>query len=557
VSNGYFKERQKMTEKNPPTEENVEQIAVVEAPTESAAEPEAVAAPEVVAAPEAVAEPEAVAAPEVAAEPEVVAAPEAAKAASEEFGRLLEVTGTLPKRPPQPGEKIKCLVVSVSEDGVFVSFGGKSEATIKRSEFAIEGDDVKEGSGAKRPVLPAEGDELEAYVLSVRDGEVTFTTNLTQRDQSRGAIEDAFQAGFPVEGRVAKSIKGGFEVRVSGLRAFCPLSQIDIRWPKDVEVHVGKIYAFKVSEYKERGRNIVVSRRALLEEERVTKREELKKKIKVGENVTGVVRNIQNFGVFVDLGGVDGLIPASELSWSRVNPSEVVEDGQEVTAKVIGADWDKERISLSLKALASDPWVQSAEKYSKGQRITGKVARLTDFGAFVEIEPGLDGMIHVSAMGTTERIKHPKEVLEVGQEVEAEIDSLDMQKRRVSLSLDYKLFEGLGDLPRVHSKLDCAVEKVADFGVFVKLPTGHVGVIANSEMNTRRGAEHKGMFKPGDPIEAQVIEVSQQGKRIRLSIKALVRQQERDDRKEFEAFKGDEKASMGTFADLLKAKLGK
>jgi small subunit ribosomal protein S1 len=451
-----------------------------------------------------------------------------------------------------------CTVVSLGDDAVFVSYGGKSEAIIKRSEFAPEGAEVEEGAEAELPKLPAVGDEIKAYVLSIQNGEVTFSMKLTRRDQSRAAIEDAHTAGVPVEGRVAKSIKGGFEVRVSGLRAFCPLSQIDIRWPKDPEVHVGKIYAFKVSEYKERGRNIVVSRRSILEEERVTQREELKKRIKVGDILTGTVRNIQNFGVFVELGGVDGLIPSSELSWSRVgNPSEIVEDGQQVTAKVIGADWEKERISLSLKALEADPWVQSAEKYSQGQRITGKVARLTDFGAFVEIEPGLDGMIHVSLLGTTDRIKHPREVLEVGQEVEAEIVSVDMQKRRVALSLDYKLFEGLGDLPRVGEVIDGEVEKVADFGVFMKLPSGHVGVIANAEMNTRRGADHKGMFKPGDAIQAQVMEVGQQGKRIRMSIKALVRKQERDARKEFEAFKGDEKASMGTFADLLKGRTGK
>jgi small subunit ribosomal protein S1 len=384
---------------------------------------------------------------------------------------------------------------------------------------------------------------------------VILTTRLSLRDQSKAAVEDAFTAGFPVEGRVVKVIKGGYEVRVSGLRGFCPLSQIDMRWPKEPELHVGKIYTFKVVEYKEKGRNIIVSRRAIMEEERVTRREELKKRIVVGDFVTGTVRNVQSFGAFVDLDGADGLIPVSEMAWSRIeDPKELLTEGQQVTAKVIGVDWDKERISLSLKALAEDPWLAAAKKYAAGTRVKGNIVRLTAFGAFVELEPGLDGMIHISALGADNRIKHPREAVAVGDLVEAEILSIDLEKRRIALSLDYKRMEGLGDLPRVGEVITGQVEKVVDFGVFLKLPTGHTGLIPNMEMNTRKGSVHGQMFRPGDEMEAQVTEVAENGRRIRLSVKALVREKEREARKEYEAFKGEEKATFGTFGDLLKSR---
>jgi len=487
---------------------------------------------------------------------------DAAIAADEEeettgdFAKLLEESGAgQVERPPKMGAKISCKVVSVSGDWVFVNYGGKSEGSIARGEFAPDGEaeDNKRDEAGRAP-LPKEGDVIEAYLLSNRDGETRLTTRLSSRDLSKQAIQDAFVAGVPVEGRVSKAIKGGFEVRVSGLRAFCPLSQIDIRWPRDPEVHVGKIYSFKVSEYKEKGRNIIVSRRALMEEEQVTIKEELKKRIIVGQIVTGHVRNVQPFGAFVELGGVDGLIPVSEMAWDRVeDPKEVLSEGQEVSAKVISADWEKERISLSLKALQEDPWVSAAGEFNVGEKVKGQVVRLTNFGAFVSLAPGVDGMIHVSALPTDKRVKHPGDVLSVGEEVEAEVLSVDLEKRRISLSMEYKLFEGMGALPSNGAVLIGTVEKVADFGVFLKLPSGHVGLIPNAEMNTRRGANHSQMFKPGDELEVKVLGIEERGRKIRLSIKALVRAQERELQKEYETYKDSGEGSMGTMADLFKA----
>lgn len=472
---------------------------------------------------------------------------------TDDFARMLKDSGAMPERPPRPGEKVKCKVVGYSDDKVFVSFGGKSEGAISRAEFAGQGEGEE---GVERPELPEEGGELEAYVLSVRGGEVVVSTRLTRRDQSRALIEDAFIAGMPVEGRVGKLIKGGYEVRVSGLRAFCPLSQIDLRWPKEAEEHVGKIYAFKVVEFKEKGRNIIVSRRSILEEERITRREELKKKIVVGTLVTGRVRNIQDFGAFVELGGVDGLIPVSEMAWDRVaNPREVLSEGQDVTAKVIGADWEKERISLSLKALLEDPWVIAASKYKTGQRISGKVARLADFGAFVSLEPGVDGMIHVSALGVETRVKHPREVLNVGDPIEAEVLSVDIDKRRISLSMDYRLTEGLGAPPAAGQTIQGVIEKISDQGLFLRLPSGHIANIPPAELNLRKGQEVARTFGIGHEITAKVSEVAQGGRKIRMSIRDAARDREREERKEFEAFKGDDKASFGTLGDLLKARI--
>jgi small subunit ribosomal protein S1 len=271
--------------------------------------------------------------------------------------------------------------------------------------------------------------------------------------------------------------------------------------------------------------------------------------------ITGIVRSVQKFGAFVDLGGVDALIPISEMSWTRVqDPSEVVVEGQQVTAQILNVDWDKERISLSLKALAADPWEEVARRYPVGTRVQGRVARLTNFGAFVTLEEGVDGLVHISALGAGRRVGHPKEVVSVGDQVEVQVLSVDSGKHKVSLSMEHHHRESLGDLPRVGDAIEGEVEKVADFGVFVKLPSGYNGLVPNAEMATERGADHKRMFKPGDPMEVAVLAVEEGGRRIRLSRKALVRREERELAAAYSATQGDT-GSFGTLGDLLKAKL--
>jgi small subunit ribosomal protein S1 len=480
-------------------------------------------------------------------------APEAETA--QDFAQMLATAGGQTPVRWKKGEKISVRVARVSGDWVFVSLGGKQEGGIRADEFAAAPGAEGEAGAVK---LPAEGDELEAFVLSTQGGEVLLTTKVSARGASLAHLEEAWRSGIPVEGRVVQPVKGGFEVRLAGLRAFCPLSQIDLRWPKEAQEYAGQTFPFKILEFKEKGRNIIVSRRALLEEDRAQAREALKARLVPGEVVTGTVRSVQSFGAFVDLGGVDALIPISEMSWTRVeSPAEVVSPGQQVTAKVLNVDWERDRVSLSLKALAGDPWDDVAAKYQSGQRVTGTVARLTNFGAFVTLEPGIDGLIHISALGAGRRVKHPKEVLQPGEVVEADVVGVDAGARKISLSLEHRHQATLGGLPSPGSVLGGAVEKVVDFGLFVRLPSGHTGLVPNVEMGTPRGTDHSRMFRPEDPIEVMVLDVEEGGRRIRLSRKAVSDGREAQEAQEYRATQPDPNASMGTLGDLFKARLAK
>jgi len=468
----------------------------------------------------------------------------------EAFAELLGQADAAPPVRRKKGDKVSVPVVVVNSDWVFVALGGKEEGSIRTSEFAVAGGPADD----QRPPLPAVGDTVSAYVLTARGGEVVLTTQLSGRDASLASVEQAWQAGIPLEGKVARAVKGGVEVRVANTRAFCPLSQLDLRWPKDPSIYVGQSFAFQVLEFKENGRNIVLSRRVLLEEERAGQREVLRQSLQPGAVVTGTVRSVQNFGAFVDLGGVDGLIPISEMAWTRVeDPTEVVSDGQQVTVQVLAVDWDKERISLSLKALGQDPWAAAAQRFGVGSRVVGRVVRLADFGAFVSLEPGVDGLVHISALGAGRRVGHPKEVVAVGDEVEVEVLAVDPGKRRISLSMEHRLREAMGQLPRTGDTLDGVVEKVADFGVFVKLPSGHTGLVPNAEAGTERDADHKRLFKPGDSMEVAVLAVEEGGRRIRLSRKALVNREEREAAAAYAP--SSDGGGFGTLGDLLKSKL--
>ncbi len=489
-----------------------------------------------------------------AADGDALSAPAPAAAETPEaFADLLAEAGGEPRRRWKKGEKLTVPVVSVSADWVFVSLGGKEEGNIRIDEFAAPA--TADGGSAPRGI-PAVGDQLDAYVLSATGGEVVLTTRVGRREASLSALEEAWQGGIPVEGRVAQAVKGGFEVRISGLRAFCPLSQIDLRWPRKPEEYLGQVYLFKVVEFKEKGRNIIVSRRALLEQERAQQREELLASVVPGAVVTGTVRSVQAFGAFVDLGGVDALVPASEMSWRRVEDlAEFLPVGRVVTAQVLAVDWERDRVSLSLKALESDPWTVAASRYHPGQRVQGTVARLTNFGAFVTLEPGVDGLVHISALGGGRRVRHPKEVVAVGEAVEAEVVTVDIAARRIALSLDHRHQESLGDLPVPGSVVSGTVENVAEFGVFLRLPSGHTGLVPNAEMATPRGTDHARMFRPGDALEVVVLDVEEGGRRIRLSRKATIEHKEAEVAREYREATAEAPTSMGTLGDLLRAKL--
>lgn len=393
-------------------------------PAGSPAEPAAEAAAEPAA--ESPAEPVAETAPEPAAEspPEPVAA-EPSPSTSEAAAPPVQEAGPTPVQPKK-GKKITGKIVRIGEDGVFVDFGGREEGVLELRE-------IQDESGAPTKAV---GDEIKPTVLSVEGG-----VKLTLKGKRPGnlpALLEAAKSGGPVEGKVTGVNKGGLVVRVMGVRAFCPFSQIDRRYVEKPEEFVGKKLTFRVSSADEKGRNVILSRRSLLEEEAKEKAAEMRKDLHEGADMTGTVARIRPFGAFVDLGGVDGMIHVSEISHARVgHPSEVLKVGQEVKVRVVkieGLGTPSERISLSLKRLAPDPWETAVASLSPGSRIHGKVVRVVDFGAFVEVAPGVDGLVHVSALAVG-RVEHPSDIVSPGDELEAWVVQVDRDKRRISLSL--------------------------------------------------------------------------------------------------------------------------
>jgi small subunit ribosomal protein S1 len=344
----------------------------------------------------------------------------------ESFAELLRDSLVKPARF-NPGQKVKARVVKISAEWIFIDLGGKSEGYLDAKEFTDQ-----EGS-----LSVGEGDIVEAYFLAAENNELRFTTRITGGEAGLYYLEDAWHNGIPVEGFVEKEIKGGFEIRIAGgLRGFCPFSQMGMQRegnPKDL---LGKHLAFRITQYGERGRNIVLSNRAVLEEERQKQREEQKSLLQEGAIVKGTISSIHSFGAFVKIGSIDGLIPVSEIGWDRVEDiNAVLTVGQEVEVMALKLDWEKDRLSFSLKRVLPDPWDSIEKDFPQGSRHSGTVARLTNFGAFVSLSAGVDGLLHISKLGAGKRIRHPHEVVTKGQHVEVKVDSVDRENKRISLSL--------------------------------------------------------------------------------------------------------------------------
>jgi small subunit ribosomal protein S1 len=466
----------------------------------------------------------------------------------ESFAELLEKSSGHSERL-RPGQKVRAKVVSISGDLVYIDLGGKSEGIVDLRELVDK---------AGNPVVK-EGDEIDAFFVSVQEGVRKMTTLVNGYSAvSLSAIRGAYEAGMPVNGDVKREVKGGFEVTVGGVRCFCPFSQIDLKGGREGGIFLGRAFPFKVIEFTEQGRNVVLSRRVLLEEERRARIEHLKQTLAVGMEVTVPVTSVQNFGAFVDLGGIDGMIPASEMSWERnVNPMNVLAPGREVTAKIISLDWEKTRLTLSLKAMQADPWASVPEKYPVDGKVRGKIVRLAPFGVFVNLEPGIDGLVHISNLGAGRRINHPKEVVEVGQEVEAYVLSVDAQGRKISLSLQPKVEPKRIVLPEVGEVIDGVVDKVMRYGIFVKIKEGLTGLIPNSEMATAAGSDHKRMFPAGTAIQAVVIEADSVTGKVRLSRKAAMDKTVQEEFDQYrETGKGESSgSSLGSLGEILRAKL--
>ncbi|MCL1980045.1 MAG: 30S ribosomal protein S1 [Proteobacteria bacterium] len=332
---------------------------------------------------------------------------------------------TISRSALQPGSRVEATVVGISGDTIFLDAGGKSEGILNAAE-------LRDQSGN---LAIAAGDRVQVFFLAARGGEMVFTTRLGSGQTSSRELEEAYLSGIPVEGKVTGEVKGGFSVTVAGQRGFCPYSQMDIRKVEQAEDYFDKTFAFKVIEFGNQGRNLILSARAVLEEQRQQEREQLKARLAEGMQVKGTVTSIRDFGAFVDIGGVDGLIPISELAWGQTERvDDVLSRGQQVEVVIKRLDWDSERISLSLRETLENPWDNVTQRYPVGSIHQGKVSRLTDFGAFVTLEPGIDGLLHISKLGMGKRIHHPREVLATGQELTVKIESIDTDQKRLALT---------------------------------------------------------------------------------------------------------------------------
>jgi small subunit ribosomal protein S1 len=467
----------------------------------------------------------------------------------ENFEALFKKSSTLPGRI-EPGQKVKSVIVGISGDLVYIDLGGKTEGVVDIKEFFDEAGDCQVKVGG----------EIEVFFTSVQNGLKRFTT-LTRGLSSLhlSDLRNAYEAGLPVSGKVKSELKGGYEVSMGKARCFCPYSQIDVRGNRETTTYIGGVFPFRILEFEEDGRNIIVSRRVLIEEEQALKKEKLKEELKTGMELKGKVKSIHDFGIFVDIGSMDGFIPLSELEWDRTKkPEDVLSVGQDITAKIISLDWAKGRLTLSLKALQPDPWIKAAEKYTVDSPVKGVVVRITPFGVFVNLEPGIDGLIHISKLGAGRRIKHPKEVVEEGQWIEAFVSGVDTANKRISLSKELNINPEKVELPSEGETLEGVVDNVMPYGIFLKFNNGISGLVPNSEMGTPKGTNHSRMFPPGTAMTVIVTKVDHTTGKISLS-KNLVGEKSAqvDFSKYKEQVKNEEKSAsgMGSFGELLQAKL--
>lgn len=414
-----------------------------------------------------------------------------------------------------PGERVKATISAITRNTVFIDVGAKSEGIIERTELEQDGE-----------LTVSEGEEIEAYFTAYEDGAYLFTVRMQGGSDTRNEeLLNAAQAEIPIEGKVVSERKGGFEIKVGNASGFCPFSQIDLFSAQDPEVYIGRSFTFLIIEYSDD--NFVLSRRKFLEQERQEARKGLKEELAVGQLIEGTVRNVREFGAFVDIGGTEGLVPASELSWDRsLDPSEVVKPGDKLTVQVQSIDWEKDRIGLSLKKVGGDPWDTVQENYHVTKRYAGKVSKLMPFGAFVALEPGVEGLVHISKLGAGKRLNHAREVLEEGQELEVYIDNIDIDRQRISLVLENPQVgremevgeEGLK--LTVGAEMQGRVEDIKHYGIFVKLSPTQTGLLHVSEIQFQgmvdRGRDMYKRFPPGSEITVTIKQIS--GDRISLGL---------------------------------------
>ena len=434
----------------------------------------------------------------------------------ENFADLFEAS--LARQEMRQGEVITAEIVRVDQNFVVVNAGLKSESYIERDEFLNDQGEIE----------IKVGDFVQVAIEQLENGfgETRLSRERAKRVAAWNALEMALNDGSLVTGTITGKVKGGLTVMANGVRAFLPGSLVDLRPVKDTAPYEGKSFEFKVIKLDRKRNNVVVSRRAVLEASVGEEREALLANLKEGSVVKGVVKNITDYGAFVDLGGIDGLLHITDLAWRRVrHPSEVLAVGDEVQAKILKFDQEKNRVSLGLKQLGEDPWSGISRRYPQGTRLFGKVTNLTDYGAFVEIEQGIEGLVHVSEMDWTNKNVHPSKVVQLGDEVEVMILEIDEERRRISLGMKQCVANPWDDFSMNHKKGDKvrgAIKSITDFGVFIGLPGGIDGLVHLSDLSwSTPGEEAIRNFKKGDEVEAVVLAIDTEKERISLGIKQL------------------------------------
>lgn len=421
------------------------------------------------------------------------------------------------------GQVVTGTVVFVGNDGVAVDIGSKVEGIIPFDELTDEPHTPEELKELLHP-----GEQVEANVIYI-DPE-TSTIKLSKKraegHQAWAMVNQAYESGKPVEVVIREHVRGGLVGYIKGLRAFLPASQLDLKRVAELEPFVGQTLKVKIIEVNRKKRRIVISRRALLEQEAEQKRQSVLSQLHPGDEVEGEVVEVPEFGAFVNLGGIDGLIHRSELTWGRFNhPQEVVKVGQKVRARVVSVDAARERVNLSIKALIPNPWTGATERYQVGQKVKGRVVGLTSFGAFVEVEPGLEGLVHISEMSWVKQPRHPSEILKEGDEVEVVILRIDPEERRFSLGLRETQPDPWKQLPERYppgSVIKGRVSGVASFGIFVEVEPGFEGLVHVSELDYSRVEDPSTIAKKGDEIEVVVLQIDPVEQRISLSRKRLL-----------------------------------
>ncbi|HCS5397514.1 TPA: 30S ribosomal protein S1 [Escherichia coli] len=435
---------------------------------------------------------------------------------TESFAQLFEES--LKEIETRPGSIVRGVVVAIDKDVVLVDAGLKSESAIPAEQF----------KNAQGELEIQVGDEVDVALDAVEDGfgETLLSREKAKRHEAWITLEKAYEDAETVTGVINGKVKGGFTVELNGIRAFLPGSLVDVRPVRDTLHLEGKELEFKVIKLDQKRNNVVVSRRAVIESENSAERDQLLENLQEGMEVKGIVKNLTDYGAFVDLGGVDGLLHITDMAWKRVkHPSEIVNVGDEITVKVLKFDRERTRVSLGLKQLGEDPWVAIAKRYPEGTKLTGRVTNLTDYGCFVEIEEGVEGLVHVSEMDWTNKNIHPSKVVNVGDVVEVMVLDIDEERRRISLGLKQCKANPWQQFAETHNKGDRVegkIKSITDFGIFIGLDGGIDGLVHLSDISWNvAGEEAVREYKKGDEIAAVVLQVDAERERISLGVKQL------------------------------------